>query len=145
MTASAFMRLAYWIMFQFFLFLTPELASKLLPSKSRNGGPVFCVFTRSWSIVVGFAVWEVGCLRAGFNASGRVCHRCVHTELDDVPASFFYIPYSRARKQVTSQQARQMRTSVFVLTKTLVRCCRVCCLGGRLFASGFQRIWLSMS
>ena len=89
MTASAFMRLAYWIMFQFFLFLTPELASKLLPSKSRNGGPVFCVFTRSWSIVVGFAVWEVGCLRAGFNASGRVCHRCVHTELDDVPAFFF--------------------------------------------------------
>ena len=41
----------------------------------------FCVFTRSWSIVVGFVVWEVSCLRADFNASGRVCHRCVH---DDV-------------------------------------------------------------
>ena len=46
------------------IFFTQELASKLPPSKSRNGGPTFCVFTRSWFSVVGFVVWEVGCLRA---------------------------------------------------------------------------------
>ena len=62
----------------FGIVITQELASKLPPSKPRNGGPVFCVFTRYWSTVAGFAVWEVGCLRADFNAFGRVCHRCVH-------------------------------------------------------------------
>ena len=62
----------------FLIFLTQELASKLPPSKPRNGGPTFCVFTRYWFTVVGFAVWEVGCLRADFNAFGILCHRCVH-------------------------------------------------------------------
>jgi hypothetical protein len=33
----------------------------------------------------------------------------------------------------------------FVYSQDLVHCCGVCCLGGRLFASGFQRIWQSLS
>ena len=33
---------------------------------------VLVFFTRSWTTIVGFAAWEVGCLRAEFNASGRV-------------------------------------------------------------------------
>ena len=33
----------------------------------------------------------------------------------------------------------------FVYSQDLVHCCGVCCLGGRLCASGFQRIWQSMS
>ena len=82
MTANAFMRLAYWIMFQILF------EDSLLKSSQASYLPVspamvdqHFVFTRSWSFAMGFVVWEVGCLRADFNASGRVCHRCVH---DDV-------------------------------------------------------------
>jgi hypothetical protein len=79
MTAKAFMRLAYWILFQrFFEYsLLKSSQASYLPASPAMVDQCF-VFTRSWSTVVGFAVWEVGCLRAVFNASGRVCHRCVH-------------------------------------------------------------------
>ena len=82
MTANAFMRLAYWIMFQicFEYSLLKSSQASYLPVSPAMVDQRF-VFTRSWSFVVGFVVWEVGCLRADFNASGRVCHRCVH---DDV-------------------------------------------------------------
>ena len=82
MTANAFMRLGV-------LDYVPDIFEySLLKSSQASYLPVSpamvdqrFVFTRSWSFVVGFVVWEVGCLRADFNASGRVCHRCVH---DDV-------------------------------------------------------------
>ena len=49
---------------------------------------------------------------------------------------FLNILYSRARKQVTSQQVTQWWTIVLCFHKILVQCCLVCCLGGRLLASG---------
>ena len=43
-----------------------------LPARPAMVDQCFVFFTRSWTTVVGFAAWEVGCLRADFNASGRV-------------------------------------------------------------------------
>ena len=53
--------------------------------------------------------------------------------------------YSRACKQVTSQQAPQWRTSVSCLQDLGVLLLGVFCLGGNLFASGCPRIWQTMS
>ena len=87
-----------WIPFQrFFEYsLLKSSQASYLPASPAMVDQCFCVFTRSWSIVVGFVVWEVSCLRADFNASGRVCHRCVH---DDVWWAWYdfalHFPYAR--------------------------------------------------